>query len=184
MKYILFKTMRSTLRKPYDLLRDSRVKLLFSVVLPLVVFALLWFLGPFGIALFPDKIRFKLAFFDCIFGALIIALHFYLLQKIIIKTYNIGVTILWLAWIHCVIAVSNLITYILVFGDHKFKGLVVVSANMFWKSLPQMVIQTCMIGLIPTIPGLYFTDDLEYMETDVGASKRRHSGFQADLSFL
>jgi hypothetical protein len=150
MGYTLFRTVKNYLRKPYDLLRDGRVKFLFSVVFPFVVFALLWFLGPFGLALFPDKLKFKLVLLDCVFGSLIIAVHLYLLQKIIIKTYNIGVTIVWLAWIHCVIALSNMLIYVVVAGDNRFKGLIIVTTSTCWKYFPRILFQTCLIGLIPT----------------------------------
>ncbi len=136
---------------PYDLLRDRRIKFIFSVVLPFVILLFLWFLGPFGLALFPPAARLKLIVLDWLACTAIFAVHLYLLQRIVIKTYTIRTTILWLAWIHVVIGVSNLAVYSLVANEYASFGLVTVDASTFWISLPSMVFQTLLVGLLPTV---------------------------------
>ncbi len=151
---LLYSTSYNSLRRyfstPYDLLRDGRIKFIFSVVLPFVILLFLWFLGPFGLAVFPEAVRLKLVVLEWLGGTAIFAVHLYVLQKIFVKTYTIGTTILWLAWIHVVIGVDNLIVYSIVASENAHLGLVTIETSTLWIILPSMIFQTLLVGLLPT----------------------------------
>ena len=136
---------------PYDLLRDSRIKFIFSFVLPFLILLFLWFLGPFGLALFPENARLKLVVLDWLGGTAIFAVHLYFLQRIFIKSYTIGTTILWLVWIHIVIGVNNLVAYSIVASEYASFGLVTVDRSILWILLGSMEFQTLLVGLLPTV---------------------------------
>ena len=85
------------LNRPYDLLNDNRIKFIYSIGGSLFVLIFLWTFGPFGIVLFSDIIKLKLLSAFCIAGAIILIIHIYLLQKIIIKKFTIKTTIVWFA---------------------------------------------------------------------------------------
>jgi hypothetical protein len=72
-------------------------------------------------------------------GAVIIAIHVYLLQNLIIKNYTIGSTAIWLVWITLLISLSNFFIY-----EFYFK-----SSHLHWNDLPFMLYQTFLIGLLP-----------------------------------
>ncbi len=146
----LYKSLRRFLSTPYDLLRDGRIRFIFSVVLPFVILLFLWFLGPFGLALFPQAARLKLVVLEWLWCTATFAVHLYLLQKIFIKAFTIGTSVLWLAWIHIVIGIGNLIAYSVVANEYASFGLVTVDASAFWISLPSMIFQTLLVGLLPT----------------------------------
>lgn len=148
---MFYNTIGNYLNRPYDFLKDHRVKLLFSIVLPVFIFFFLWFLGPFGLALFPDFLKIKLFSLFCLFSSIIIVIYFYVIQKVLVKTFTIGTTILWLIWIHLTIGLSNCIIYFLVTAKNKFTGLIVFDANTFWMYLPRMLLQTFLVGLLPTL---------------------------------
>ena len=147
----IYRSSKAYLSAPYDLLKDNRIKLLFSVALPLIYFLFLWFLGPFGLALFPPAVRLTLIGSVCVAGSAIFAFHLYILQKIFIKTYNVGTTALWLLWIHSVVAVSNLTIYSRFAAGHTSMKLVAVDSSNFLASFPSMMFQTFLIGLLPTV---------------------------------
>ncbi len=148
---VSYSHLRRAFSIPYDLLRDGRIKFIFSVVLPFVILLFLWFLGPFGLALFPQVVRLKLIVLYWLGATAIFAVHLYFLQRIFIRSYTIGTTILWLAWIHVMIGVGNLISYSFIANEYASFGLVTVDASTFWSALPSMAFQTLLVGLLPTV---------------------------------
>ncbi len=125
--------------RPYGLLIDSRIRFILSIGLPLFILFFLWTFGPFGLILFQDLVRLKLLSVITIIGAIIIIIHVYFFQNIIIKNYTIGVTIVWIFWITLLIGLSNFIIY------EKFFNY----PNFHWSGLPFMLYQTFLIGLLP-----------------------------------
>lgn len=125
--------------QPYGLLEDNRIKIVLSVGLPLFILFFLWIFGPFGLVLFDDLVRFKLISVISIAGAIIIAIHVFLIQNIIIKNYTIGTTTAWIIWITFLIGLNNFFIYELFFDKSHFH----------WKGLPFMLYQTFLIGLLP-----------------------------------
>jgi hypothetical protein len=127
--------------KPYDLLNDNRIKFIFSIGMPLFIMFFLWTFGPFGIALFQDIVKLKLLSSINIAGAIIIIIHVYLLQNIVIKNHTIGTTVIWITWMTFLIGLSNFIIYMAFFNNF----------HLIWKGLPNMLYQTFLIGMLPIL---------------------------------
>ncbi len=127
------------LSTPSDFLKDSRVKLLLSLGTTLFAGLFLWFFGPFGLAIYHADVKAELIFFYCVFGYAIFVLHLYLLQKLVIRKYTIGATILWLIWICLVIGLSNFLIFEIIVGKGEF----------LWRGLHIMEFQTLLIGALP-----------------------------------
>ncbi len=125
--------------KPYGLLKDERIKFILSVALPLFVFFFLWTFGPFGLIFFQNIARLKLLTDINLTGAVIVVIHVYFLQNIIIKNYTIGATIIWITWITFLIGLSNFIIYEILFNK----------SVLDWKGFPFMLYQTFLIALLP-----------------------------------
>jgi hypothetical protein len=101
----------------------------------------LWTFGPFGIALFQDIVKLKLLSSINIAGAIIIIIHVYLLQNIVIKNHTIGTTVIWITWMTFLIGLSNFIIYMAFFNNF----------HLIWKGLPNMLYQTFLIGMLPIL---------------------------------
>jgi hypothetical protein len=127
--------------KPYDLLNDNRIKIIYSIGGSLFILFFLWAFGPFGIALFKDIDKIKFLSLICLAGAIILIIHLYLLQNIIIKKHTIGTTIIWLSWMTLIVGVNNFIIY-MIFFNH---------GHLIWKGLPTMLFQTFLVGLLPVL---------------------------------
>lgn len=127
--------------KPYDLINDNHIKFIFSIGMPLFIMFFLWTFGPFGIALFQDIVKLKLLSSINIAGAIIIIIHIYILQDIIIKNHTIGTTVIWFIWITFLIGLSNFIIYMAFFNNF----------HLIWKGLPYMLYQTFLIGMLPIL---------------------------------
>lgn len=138
-KLYLIENIINFFNKPYGLLSDSRIKFILSTGLPLFILFFLWTFGPFGLILFQDFVRLKLLSVITIIGAIIIIIHVYFFQNIVIKNYTIGVTIIWIFWITLLIGLSNFIIYEIFFNN----------PNFHWSGLPFMLYQTFLIGLLP-----------------------------------
>lgn len=127
--------------KPYDLLNDNRIKLIYSIVMPLFIMFFLWTFGPFGIALFQDIAKLKLLSSICLADTFILIIHVYLLQNIVIKKQTIGITVIWLTWMVFVVGLSNFVIYFAYFNN----------GHLIWKYLPKMLFQTFLLGLLPLL---------------------------------
>jgi hypothetical protein len=127
--------------KPYDLLNDNRIKFIYSIGGSLFILFFLWTFGPFGIVLFKDIDKFKYLSLICLAGAIILVIHLYLIQNIIIKKHTIGITIIWLSWMHLIVGLSNFIIYMIYFENSHFN----------WKDFPTMLFQTFLVGLLPVL---------------------------------
>jgi hypothetical protein len=141
MKYKNIKRIVDYFNKPYDLLKNKRIKIIYSVGGPVFILLFLFIFGPFGIVLFSDIIKLYLLSSICLAGAVILIVHIYLLQKFLIKKYTVGKTVVWLAWMNFVIGLSNFIIYEMFFNN----------GDLNWNGLPSMLFQTYLIGLLPTI---------------------------------
>ena len=127
--------------KPYDLINDNRIKFIYSIGGSLFILFFLWFFGPFGIVLFEDTVKFKFLSSICITGAIILLIHIYILQDIIIKNHTIGTIVIWLTWMVLVVGFSNFVIYMIYFHN----------GHLIWKGLPIMLFQTFLVGLLPIL---------------------------------
>ncbi len=141
MKYKNLKRIVDHFNKPYDLLKNKRIKIIYSVGCPVFILLFLFIFGPFGIVLFSDIMKLKLLTSICLSGAVILIVHIYGIQNFLIKKYTIGKTVVWLAWMNFVIGLSNFIIYEMFFN----KG------DLNWNGLPSMLFQTYLIGLLPIL---------------------------------
>lgn len=141
MKYKNIKRIVDYFNKPYDLLKNKRIKIIYSVGGPVFILLFLFIFGPFGIVLFSDIIKLYLLSSICLAGAVILIVHIYVLQNFLIKKYTVGKTVVWLAWMNFVIGLSNFIIYEMFFN----KG------DLNWNGLPSMLFQTYLIGLLPIL---------------------------------
>ncbi|HEY4788041.1 MAG TPA: LytTR family DNA-binding domain-containing protein [Bacteroidales bacterium] len=127
--------------KPYDLFNDRKIKIIYSAGGSLFILFFLWLFGPFGIALFNDTVKLKLLSTICLAGCVVLMIHIYLLQNIIIKKHTIGTTIVWLVWMTLMVGVSNFIIYMTYFNHGRF----------IWRGLPIMLFQTFLVGILPVL---------------------------------
>lgn len=127
--------------KPYDLLNDNKIKVIYSIGGSLFILFFLWAFGPFGIVLFKNIDKLKYLSLICLAGTIILIIHIYLLQNIIIKKHTIGTTIIWLSWMTSIVGVSNFIIY-MIFFNH---------GHLIWKVFPIILFQTFLVGLLPVI---------------------------------
>ncbi|HVO73264.1 MAG TPA: LytTR family DNA-binding domain-containing protein [Ignavibacteriaceae bacterium] len=127
--------------KPYALLDDNRIKIIYSIGGSLFILFFLWAFGPFGIALFKDIDKLKFLSLICLSGAVILIIHLYLLQNIIIKKHTIRTTIIWLSWMTLIVGLSNFIIYMAYFENGRLN----------WKGFPTILFQTFLVGLLPVL---------------------------------
>ncbi|HUI28720.1 MAG TPA: LytTR family DNA-binding domain-containing protein [Candidatus Acidoferrales bacterium] len=127
--------------RPYDFLKDRRVKALLSFGTTAFAGVFLWFFGPFGLILYPAAVQSELILYYCTFGLIISVANFYLLQNILIKNHVVGTTILWLVWNMLVIGLSNFFVFEIVVGKGVFH----------WRGLHIMELQTLLVGSLPVL---------------------------------
>jgi hypothetical protein len=126
--------------RSYDLLNDIHTKIIYSIGDVLFIMIFLWLFGPFGLALIPESVKFKLIFWYCIVCSGTMILHVYLFQDIIIKRYTVATTILWLIWIVAVCGLANFIVWEVIMDNGHFH----------WKYLPKLMLQTYMVASLST----------------------------------
>lgn len=108
------------LNRPYDLLKIRKVRIWFLFGSTIFFFIFLYVFEPFG--LYNLSGLFKLEIISLYVGAgLIIGLiHFFWLQKIVIKNYTLRNTILWFGWITLLISISSAVINDIAFNESHF----------------------------------------------------------------
>jgi len=113
--------MKDLLKKQYDLLESKTFRYWFVSGVALFGLIFLWIFEPYGLynlTTFDEKVL-AIGLYVGI-GLLLMILQFFLLQKIFIKKYTLGITILWIILSFLIIGTSSFIINAFLYNEGRF----------------------------------------------------------------